>query len=138
MSGEICDPNLEKKVMLLEYKHDELRDVVKVMAEQQASLVESNRAISDSLGKLTVIEERHSETRNDISEIRAIMKETAEKFHNLHRNIPDNLDKRLNAIEQVIPVLLEARGWAIKILLSVTTVVGAAVMAMVFGGRLPL
>lgn len=138
MTGEACDPNLEKKVMLLEYKHDELREVVKVMVEQQSALIDSNRSISESLGKLTIIEERHSETRNDIGEIRVFMKDMAEKFHSLHRNVPDDLDKRLNAIEKVIPMLLEARGWAIKILLSVTTVVGAAVMAMVFGGHLPL
>lgn len=137
MTGEVCDPNLEKKVMLLEYKHDELRDVVKVMAEQQSSIVESNRAISESLGKLTVIEERHSETRNDIGEIRTIMKDMAEKFHVLNRAIPDDLGKRLAEIENVIPMLVEARGWAIKILLSITTVVGAAVMAMLFGSHSP-
>lgn len=138
MPGEVCDQVLEKKVMLLEYKHDELRDVVKTMAEQQSSIVESNRAISESLGKLTVIEERHSETRNDISDIRSIMKDMAEKFHALHRAVPDDLDKRLKAIEHVLPMLIEARGWAIKILLSVTTVVGAAIMGIVFGGHSPL
>lgn len=137
MTSEVCDPVLEKKVMLLEYKHDELRDVVKTMAEQQSAIVESNRAISESLGKLTVIEERHSETRNDISEIRGLMKDMAEKFHSLHRSVPDDLDKRLKVIENVLPMLIEARGWAIKILLSITTIVGAAILSLVVSGKTP-
>jgi len=109
MTEAACDTANERRIMLLERGHDELKEAV-------MSLSASQKSISESLGRLVVLEERHVETRQE--QLR-------------QANVQNEAEKRLKAVEVEMPRLIEMRGAIFKVLVSIATVVGVALVALV-------
>jgi hypothetical protein len=72
--------------------------------------------IEDAIVMLARLEVHQAETRNDVAEIRNMMTEQ---------------DKRLRSIEVAFPALVEARGYMVKAVIGLCSMVGAAVVGLV-------
>lgn len=94
--------DLENRIRVVEYAVSEIKDSVK--------------SIAASLHTLTSLGVRHEETRDALGRA----------FDELKQH-----DARLENIETVMPGLKEARGWAVRGMLAVVSVVGIAVMGLV-------
>lgn len=124
MTGAACDTANERRIMLLERGHDELKEAV-------MSLSTSQKSISESLGRLVALEERHVETRQEQLRQANVQIDIQRQIHELRMTIPTEAEKRLKAVEVEMPRLVEMRGAIFKVLVSIATVVGVALVALV-------
>lgn len=101
--------DLEMRVGMVEYAVGEIKDGVK-------SIAASMDKFAASLHTLTVLEVKHEETREALGRAFSELKDH---------------DTRLETIETAMPGLKEARGWAVRGLLAIVSVVGMAILALV-------
>lgn len=94
--------DVETRLQLLERGQDDVRDAVV--------------SIKGSLESLVRLEERHAETREALGRV---------------FTYTEKLEERIEAIEKVLPGLLEARGWVITACMGILSVVGLAVLGLV-------
>lgn len=109
------------------------------LLEQQ--LLETRREVGsklDSIGTalqgLVRIEERQVHTNSQLSELSTDMREQELRLRAAEHAIPENLSKRLAAIEVALPGLKELRRWVIGGVLSGIGMIGAAVLHLVLKG----
>ena len=81
------------------------------------------REIATNTGKLAVLEERHAETRDGLE--RSF--DEIQKLQDYQRG----LEARTHLIEVEIPGLRETRGWVVKAIIGVITLVGVAIVGLV-------
>ncbi len=124
MTGATCDTANERRIMLLERGHDELKEAV-------MSLSTSQKSISESLGRLVVLEERHVETRQEQLRQANVQIDIQRQLHEIRMTIPIDAEKRLKGVEVEMPRLIEMRSAIFKVLISIATVVGMALIALV-------
>lgn len=99
-----------------------MEDIIKQPGDQRMTAWRLNRIedtlekVSETLGKLAVLEQRHLETREDIersfSEIKA-------------------LNERMRAVELDMPMLRQIKNWIVSGVVAVVGVVGMAVWEVV-------
>lgn len=124
MTEAARDTANERRIMLLERGHDELKEAV-------MSLSTSQKSISESLGRLVVLEEYHVETRQEQLRQANMQIDIQRQIHEMRMVIPNEAEKRLKAVEVEMPRLMEMRGAIFKVLISIATVVGMALVALV-------
>lgn len=77
---------------------------------------DATRSIAESVRSIAVLEERHANTAQAIERSFSAM---------------EKLEVRIRAIEVELPGLKEIRGWVVGGVLSISGIVGAAVIALV-------
>lgn len=124
MGEQACDPTNERRLMLLERGHDELKDAV-------MSLSTSQKSISESLGRLVALEERHIETRQEQLRQANVQIDMQRQIYEIRMKQIDDGENRLKKVELEMPRLVEMRAGIFKILVSIATVIGVSLVALV-------
>lgn len=100
---------------------------------------EAVETIAKNTSQLALLEQRHAETRDgleraftEIARVEEKREEADGRILAIEKAVPENLGKRLGAIEVAMPGLKEARGWLVAGVLAVFAVVGLATIKLAF------
>lgn len=88
--------------------------------------------ITEALSSLVRIEERQVSTNEKLSNGALKMNDHENRLRSLEMNVPDNLDKRLVAIETKMPGLIESRKWVVMGVLAGIGMIGAGLLKLLF------
>lgn len=113
---------------------NEARTRVTVVENAVEKIERSVSRIADSMGQIVALEAKHADTREAVN--RAFL--TIDKHVGLDqvehlaisKRISD-VDARVQRVEVMLPSLQEARGWMVKAMMLVLTVVIGAIIALV-------
>ncbi len=106
----------------------DLRDVY----EQRFQSIDSKLDdIGNALVTLAHIDERQIAISENLVKVIDTQQSHGDRLATLEKAIPNELDKRLGAIETVMPGLKETRGWVVAGVLAGVAVLGTALAATV-------
>lgn len=105
MGGDMAGPTTDTRLALLEQDMDGMKRVVE-------SIGESTKEISESLQKLTLLEERHAETRNWVGRVFTQVEQLQKNQSAVERELPGfRRTKRL--VDNAVYGILAAFGMAL-------------------------
>lgn len=110
---------------------DNLEQSVQTLHLSQVHVDEKLDSFGASLSTLIRIEERQIYSAEKQDAIYSTVRELDTRARSLELAIPENLSKRLNAIEAKMPGLIELRKWAILGALGIAGIIGTAVIKLV-------
>lgn len=88
--------------------------------------------MAEALSTLVRIEERQIQANERLSSGAQSLREHDLRLRELETSVPGGLDKRLSTIEVGMPGLLESRKWVVGGVLFGASMIGTALVALVF------
>lgn len=117
----------EQRLAILEQRVDHIHNTV----ERTDSKVDG---IAETLQSLARIEERQMSTTERLRQGAETFSDHEERLRKLEIAMPENLSKRLSAIEVKMPGLIESRRWVVMGVLAGVGMIGIAVVHLVMKG----
>lgn len=118
---------LAERLAAVEQRHAHVEGVVNNMDQKLDKLI-------DAMSSLVRIEERQQATGDRLAMGAQTFQDHESRLRRVEQDIPNNLDKRLSAIEMNMPGLKELRKWVIMGVLGGLGMMGAALIKLVLIG----
>jgi hypothetical protein len=112
------------RVYVLEKRMDDLGETVdRVDAKLDG--------IAATLSSLARIEERQLHSNEKAVSMVSLTNDHENRLRMLERNMPDNLESRINRVESIMPGLQESRKWIVSGIVAIIGIVGLSLLKLV-------
>ena len=118
---------LAERLAAVEQRHAHVEGVVNNMDQKLDKLI-------DAMSSLVRIEERQQATGDRLALGAQTFQDHESRLRKVEVDLPENLDKRLSAIEVAMPALKEMRAWVVMGVLGGLGMMGAALVKLVLVG----
>ena len=118
---------LVERLVAVEQRHAHVEGVVNNMDQKLDKLI-------DAMSSLVRIEERQQATGDRLALGAQTFQDHEARLRKVETEMPENLDKRLSAIEVSMPALKEMRTWVVMGLLGGLGMMGTAIVKLVLLG----
>lgn len=116
-----------QRLAVVEQENAHVKGVVNNMDQKLDKLI-------DAMSSLVRIEERQQATGDRLAIGAQTFQDHESRLRKVEQEMPENLDKRLSAIEVAMPGLKESRTWVVLGILSGLGMMGAALAKLVLVG----
>jgi len=117
--------DVHQRLTVLEQETIHTRGVVKGMDKKLDSLIEAMQS-------LVRIEERQLSTGDRLAQGAQTFQDHEARLRHVEQEIPRKLEERLTGMENQMPGLVESRKWVVSGVLAGVSMIGVAVVALVF------
>jgi hypothetical protein len=87
--------------------------------------------IAATLSSLARIEERQLHSNEKAVSMVSLTNDHENRLRMLERNMPDNLESRINRVESIMPGLQESRKWIVSGIVAIIGIVGLSLLKLV-------